>query len=148
MLQRAYTRFKKAEQTHGLRYIRFIGDGDSSVYPTLLLLVPIWGREIIKLECANHACKCYRASLEKLVANNPVYKGKGGLTEKMRKKLTTSARCAIKMRSIEPDRESALKQLKVDLINGPYYCALGSTVSVVRTSVRLHGTHSRSSYTH
>jgi hypothetical protein len=114
--------FKKAEQTHGLRYIRFIGDGDSSVYPTLLLHVPIWGREITKMECANHACKCYRGSLEKLVANNPAYKGKGGLTEKMRKKLTTSARCAIKMRSIEPDRESALKQLKLDLINGPYHC--------------------------
>ena len=48
--------FKKAEQTHGLRYIHFIGDGDSSVYLTLLLQVPIWGQE---MECANHACKCY-----------------------------------------------------------------------------------------
>ena len=35
--------FKKAEQTHGLHYIRFIGDGDSSVRPTLLLQIPIWG---------------------------------------------------------------------------------------------------------
>ena len=28
--------FNKAEQTHGLFYIQFIGDGDSSVYPMLL----------------------------------------------------------------------------------------------------------------
>ena len=58
--------FCQAERVHGLRYIRFIGDGDSSVYPTLLTTVPGWGRAIEKMECANHACKCYRGSLEKL----------------------------------------------------------------------------------
>lgn len=77
--------FKKAEQTHGVRYMRFIGDGDSSMYPTLLENVPIWGHDIKKIERANHACKCYRASLEKLVAENPSYRAKGGLTQKMRK---------------------------------------------------------------
>ena len=35
--------FKKAEQTHGLHYIRFIGDGDSSVYPTLPTANPNMG---------------------------------------------------------------------------------------------------------
>lgn len=85
----------KAEQTHGVRYIRFVGDGDSSVYPTLRQNVPLWEPDI--KECANHACKCYRSSLEKLVADNPSYKGKGGLTEKMRKRLTRAAWCAIKM---------------------------------------------------
>ena len=88
--------FKEAKETHEVRYLRFIGDGDSSVYPTLLQRVPVWGRYIIKMECANHACKCYRASLEKLAANNAKYKGKGGLTEKMRRQLTSAARCAIK----------------------------------------------------
>ena len=68
--------FKQAESKHGVRYLRFIGDGDSSVYPTLIQCVPVWGRFITKIECANHACKCYRGSLEKLVANNPSYKGK------------------------------------------------------------------------
>ena len=73
--------FKKAEATHGVRYLRFFGDGDRSVYPTLLQYVPVWGHFITKVECANHAYKCYRASLEKLAANNTSYKGKGGLTE-------------------------------------------------------------------
>ena len=68
--------FKQAESKHGVRYLRFFEDGDSSVYPTLIQCVPVWGRFITKIEGANYACKCYRRSLEKLVANNPSYKGK------------------------------------------------------------------------
>ena len=45
--------------------MRSIGDGDSSVYPTLIQYVPVWGRFITRIECANHACKCYWGSLEK-----------------------------------------------------------------------------------
>jgi len=81
-----------------------------------------WGRDIKKMECANHSCKCYRSNLEKLAADNPEYKGKGGLTSKMRKQLTSAARCAIKMRSTESDRAKAIKLLERDLINGPYHC--------------------------
>ena len=40
--------FKQAEETHGVRYLRFIGDGDSSVYPTLLQHVPVQGSYIKK----------------------------------------------------------------------------------------------------
>ena len=114
--------FLEAERVHGVRYTKFIGDGDSSVYPTLLQSVPGWGHTIEKLECANHACKCYRGALERLVQDNPSYKGSGGLTAKMRKRLVSSARCAIKMRSREPDPKKALEQLKKDLVNGPRHC--------------------------
>ena len=114
--------FKEAEQIHGVRYMRFIGDGDSSVYRTLVQNVPVWGHAIKKMECANHACKCYRGALEKLVQENSSYKGKGGLTEKMRRRLTSSARCAIRMRSKESDKSRALKSLERDLINGPFHC--------------------------
>lgn len=114
--------FQKAELMHGVRYMRFIGDGDSSVYLTLLNSVPGWGRDIKKIECANHSCKCYRSNLEKLAVENPAYKGKGGLTSKMRKRLATAARCAIKMRSGESNRAKAIKLLEKDLINGPYHC--------------------------
>lgn len=114
--------FKEAERVHGVRYMRFVGDGDSSVYPTLVQSVPVWGHAIKKQECANHACKCYRSALEKLVQEKPEYKGRGGLTERMRKRLTSAARCAIKMRSKEMDRSQALRSLERDLINGPYHC--------------------------
>ena len=34
------TGFKVAEKQHGVRYMKFIGDGDSSVYPSLVAGVP------------------------------------------------------------------------------------------------------------
>ena len=53
--------FLKAEATHRVRYTNFVGvrydgvcytnfvgDGDSSIYPTLLSSVPVWGRDIKK----------------------------------------------------------------------------------------------------
>ncbi len=112
--------FLESEKVHGIRYTRFIGDGDSSVHPTLIQNVP-WGHAIQKLECANHACKCYRGALEQLVNSNPSYKGSGGLTSKMRKKLVSGARCAIKMRSKETDKAKALIALRRDLTNGPFH---------------------------
>ena len=114
--------FQQAEKVHGVRYLRFIGDRDSAVHATLIQGVAGWGRRIKKLECANHACKCYRSALEKIVSTNPALKGKGGLTLKMRQRLTSAARCAIKMRSKEPDRKKAVKLLEQDLKNGPYHC--------------------------
>ena len=114
--------FVQAEQVHGVRYMRFIGDGDSSVYPTLLANVPDWGSDIRKIECANHACKCYRSSLEALAKDHAEYRGKGGLTQKMRKRLTSAARCAIRMRSKGGDPKKAVKLLERDLKNGPSHC--------------------------
>ena len=96
-----------AERIHGVRYTHFLGDGDSSVHSTLIQNVP-WGYAVKKLECANHTCKCYRGKLEKLVQENPTYKGKGRLTHKMREKLVSSARCATRMRSKETDRHKAI----------------------------------------
>lgn len=50
------------------------------------------------------------------------YKGKGKLTESMRKKLTKAARCAIKMRSANSNKAEAVRLLREDLRNGPYHC--------------------------
>ena len=99
-----------------------IGDGDNSVHPTLIQNVPGWGFAINKIECANHACKCYRGALEQLVKNNPSYKGTRGPTVKMRRRLVSAARCAIRMRSRESDTKKALTSLRKDLANGPRHC--------------------------
>ena len=114
--------FLEAERVHRVRYTQFVGDGDSRVYPTLLTSVPGWGHTIKKIECANHACKCYRGTLEKLVQDNPSYKGSGRLTKKMRQKLVSAARCAIRMRSKETDAKKAVELLNRDLLNGPLHC--------------------------
>ena len=114
--------FQESERVHSVRYTRFIGDGDSAVYPTLLQGVPEWERAIKKLECTNHACKCCRSNLEKLVQSHPEYKGKGGLTLHKWKRLMSAGRCAINMQSKEPDRSKAVELLEQDLKNGPYHC--------------------------
>ena len=41
---------------------------------------------------------------------------------KMRKRLTSAARCAIKMRSQEADRNVAARLLEQDLLDGPFHC--------------------------
>ena len=94
-----------AEQQHGVWYIKFIGDGDSSVHAQLIAGVSGWGYAIQKQECANHAVKCFRSSLEKLVKDKPQYKGRGKLIEQMRKRLASSMRCAIINRSKLPDKK-------------------------------------------
>ena len=114
--------FQEAESKYGLRYINFVGDGDSSVYPSLIAGVPQWGHAIRKIECANHAIKCYRGALEKLALEKPQYRGKGKLTVNMRKRLTKAARCALKMRSTIPDRKHAANLLRTDLRNSPMHC--------------------------
>ena len=54
--------FKKCIQQHGIKYTKFIGNGDSSVYSILVS----WGYAIEKMECANHVVKCYHTALETL----------------------------------------------------------------------------------
>lgn len=90
---------------------------DSSVFATLQENVPVWGKDIKKLECANHVCECVRSSLEKLVLEKPQYKGKGKLTKLNRVRLTTALRCAIKMRS----KSKNAKQLRKDILNSIYH---------------------------
>ena len=109
--------FLEAEVTHGVRYLKVIADGDSSIYATLQEKVPVWGKDITKLECANHICKCVRANLEKLVEEKHQYKGKGKLTKINRIRLTTAIRCAIKMRTPQNDA----KQLRKDILNSIYH---------------------------
>ena len=56
------------------------------------------------------------------MTEKPHYKGRGKLAVAMRKRLTTAARCAIKMRSTESDAKRATELLRRDLINGPRHC--------------------------
>ena len=52
--------FKVCEAKHGLRYMRLVADGDASTFVKIQEQIPVWGREVQKLECANHAVKCLR----------------------------------------------------------------------------------------
>ena len=109
--------FNQAERTHGVRYMRLVGDGDSSVLSCIYSGVPLWGRYVRKIECVNHVLKNYRARLEQIVKDNPRFKGAGRLTQKQIRRLTAGARAAIRMHA--PTRNTT--QLRHDLRNAPYY---------------------------
>ena len=106
--------FQSSEQTHGLRYMRAIGDGDSSVVANLQQHVA-YGPFIGKIECANHACKCCRSRLVSLAKDHPEFRGKGSLTKRAIQRLTVGARIAIRMHS----KTKNVSQLRHDLRNGP-----------------------------
>ena len=95
--------FRLSEEIHGLWYLWLIGDRDSSVYNSVVTGVPLYGRDITKVECANHAVKCCRNRQEALCNNKPDYRGKHRLSQAMMKRIKHEARCAIKMHSATGD---------------------------------------------
>ena len=105
--------FRLSEQTHSIRYMCVIGDGDSSVMATVQQSV-VYGPFIQKIECANHVCKGYRSRLETLAADHPEFRGRGGLTKRAMQRLTVGARVAIRMHS----KTGNVQQLRHDLRNG------------------------------
>ena len=106
--------FKQSEKAHGVRYMRLIGDGDSSVMSTIRQFVP-YGPFVQKILCANHACKCYRTHLEKLRSDHPEFCKRGALTKRAIQRLVVGARVAIRMHS----QTGNIAQLRHDLRNGP-----------------------------
>lgn len=57
--------FAKSEDMHGVQYMEFIGDGDSSVHSKIMSSV-WYGRDVRKIECANHVVKNYTKALYEL----------------------------------------------------------------------------------
>ncbi|XP_065906075.1 uncharacterized protein [Dysidea avara] len=109
--------FKKSEAMHGLRYIYMIGDGDSSVYLSVTINVP-YGLGVHKVECANHAIKCFRSGLEKITKENAGYSGKHGLTPARIQRICRGMKCAIRQHSSSND----VAALPHDLRNCPHHC--------------------------
>ena len=112
--------FQECEQLHGVRYLRLIGDGDSSVFANIIENGPSWCKRVQKFECSNHVVKNIRAKLEQLVSNNPYYKGSHRLTKVQRVGIVTAVRCSIRRRSNEVTiigKAAAVKKLQNDIKN-------------------------------
>ncbi|KAK2703518.1 hypothetical protein QYM36_018047 [Artemia franciscana] len=78
---------------HGLRYLEFIGDGDSSVHQRLIERVT-YGKEIVKNECSNHVTKNFTGDLFSLTKNK--YQFSKILTKSCISSLTKNLRGTIK----------------------------------------------------
>lgn len=64
--------FNSSEKDYGLRYKYLIGDGDSSVYARIIEKVT-YGRNVLKMECANHVTRAFTAGLYKLTKDCATY---------------------------------------------------------------------------
>nr|CAD7203603.1 unnamed protein product [Timema douglasi] len=58
--------FRESARMHNLRYKYIVSDGDSSTYAKIQHNVT-YGRQVIKLECANHMVRNYTDKLHKII---------------------------------------------------------------------------------
>ncbi|CAG9822097.1 unnamed protein product [Phaedon cochleariae] len=87
--------FNQSEAMHGVRYGKFIGDGDSSVFSKIQQLVK-HGKQVRKVECTNHALKNHGKRLRSIKSDTQInLKGRKLLTIARIKLLTKRAKCSI-----------------------------------------------------
>ena len=55
--------FSRSVEKYGLAYVKYIGDGDSSAFQTVMESNQYHGKSINKLECIGHIQKRIRAAL-------------------------------------------------------------------------------------
>ncbi|CAG9820787.1 unnamed protein product [Phaedon cochleariae] len=113
--------FSKSIEQHGVIFKYMIGDGDSSVYARIVERVA-YGRQVIKIECANHMTRCVSDKLHK-ISTNTVYplaarklltsKGTEGISRLGR--LVKGVRTAVKTNLNQPN------SLRQELRNAPYH---------------------------
>ena len=101
--------FLQSEAMHGVRYMKVVGDGDSYVLYTIHTTVS-YGRDVNKLECANHCVKCYWSHLEQLFKDLPDFKDCGNLSKSAIIKIAYGVRCAIHKRSQDRDIEKLRRE--------------------------------------
>ena len=123
--------FQLSENMHGLRYMKLIGNGDSSVLYTIHTTVQPYDREVEKIECANHAIKCYWTRLEQFAKEFPSFRGRGGLTKSVIMKITHGTRCAIRQHSASNDNDKLRKDLRA---SPKHYLGIHDTCDASRCS--------------
>ncbi|CAH1099059.1 unnamed protein product [Psylliodes chrysocephalus] len=68
--------FRNSIKMHKLKYVKIIGDGDSSVYQKICLERPYEKTMVRKVECINHLFRNYYTNLRDLAEKNTVQKKK------------------------------------------------------------------------
>ncbi|XP_063216747.1 uncharacterized protein LOC134527749 [Bacillus rossius redtenbacheri] len=114
--------FNKSVEQHGLVYLNYLGDGESSVFARIQEQVS-YGRYVQKIECSNHMTRAFSDGLHKL-ARNTLYplEGRRILTENVEgvsrlERLVKGVRTAIKSAAALDDKAEACAVLRTDVAN-------------------------------
>lgn len=109
--------FKLSEEMYGVRYAKFIGDGDSNVYKQLLQQRPYKNLTVQKVECRNHLYRNFCNKLRDIVKNKRYYleyrKCLNGNIFRLRNAISK----AVKFRKTSND----ISGLRRDIENAPYH---------------------------
>lgn len=114
--------FINSEKLHGVRYLTYVGDGDSSVMARIQQQCP-YGYRVKKVPCKNHAIRVYTSGLYSVASNTALKHS--DLRKIIRKNvngLVKAANCAIAKATKNSDNLSKLdntRRLCNDLRNGP-----------------------------
>lgn len=68
--------FRKSTNMHGIKYLKLVGDGDSSVYKKLLESRPYGTTLVKKIECRNHLLRNFCKRLREICGKFIIYKNK------------------------------------------------------------------------
>lgn len=112
----------RSQQLNKMRYVTFIGDGDSSAYLAVKKLNPYGNVSVQKEECINHVSKRLGARLRKLKDQSKGQKkkslgGKGKLTDKVIERLPFDYGQAIRK-----NKGGTVEDLKKDIYATFYHC--------------------------
>lgn len=116
------------EEMHGVRCTRLIGDGDSNTMALIQKKIP-YGKNVLKVECANHAVRRYLRNLQRIQKATLKYPGPNGSNARKKLKvliprLVKAARTAIKRHAIanhHEDNTEAKQNLVKELQNAPLH---------------------------
>lgn len=116
--------FSKSIDMYGLKYARFIGDGDSNVYKKILDSSPYLNLTVEKFECKNHLLRNMCNKVKEIAGNSKLgnvslRKVIGERILRLRVAITMSVRHR-KNENIETEREK-ISKLRDDILNAPYH---------------------------
>lgn len=116
--------FSRSQQKHNVKYLTYIGDGDSKTFKGILQSNPYPDEEVIKKECVGHVEKRMGTRLRNVKKNNKGIggKGRGKLTDKVIGDLTRFYGLAIRR---HPD---SMKNMKEEIWATYYHCCSSDEV--------------------
>lgn len=80
--------FQRSESLHNVKYVNYIGDGDSKTYKGIVVANPHGNVPVAKKECIGHVQKRAGTRLRNVKKNTKDLGGRGKLTGKLIDELT------------------------------------------------------------
>jgi hypothetical protein len=108
-------------EKQGIRYVEYVGDGDSSVFPNILKCRPYRNTKIKRLQCTHHLLRNFRKRLYGVALKS--VKGKGALMQLLKKNVLRTSKCVTAAAAYRREENvihaTKMENLKQDIQNIP-----------------------------